>query len=97
MAGGSQPARSGPKLSKAIFFALRMGKGMTYEQWRIMKRWEIAEEMGWSLEYIDSLSPEDLWEWQSVKDGRSKARQSVQQKANMESARSAGKGKGRRR
>lgn len=74
-----------------------MGKGLTYEQWRVMKRWEIAEDMGWSLEYIDNLTPEDLWEYQSVKDGRSKAKRSVQQKSNMEAARSAGKGRGRRR
>jgi len=39
-----------------------------------MLRWRIAEEMGWSLEYIDALSLGDVWEYLSLQDARAKLR-----------------------
>lgn len=31
-------------------------------------RWQIAKETGWTLEYLDALSFEDVFEWLSIND-----------------------------
>jgi hypothetical protein len=37
-------------------------------------RWKLAEQFGWTLEYIDGLSLADLHQWYQVRDGQSNAR-----------------------
>lgn len=41
--------------------------------WWAIHRWRIAEETGWTLEYIDDMSMADVQEWLSVRDGETKA------------------------
>lgn len=36
-------------------------------------RWELAREFGWTLEYIDGLSLQDMVEYWQIVDGRNKA------------------------
>jgi hypothetical protein len=36
-------------------------------------RWSMAERFGWTLDYIDSLSVEDLLEFYAVEEGKEKA------------------------
>ena len=38
-------------------------------------RWNMAERFGWTLEYIDGLSLEDLGNFIRIQDGQAKARQ----------------------
>jgi hypothetical protein len=40
--------------------------------WWAFMRWEIAKATGWTLEYIDTLSFEDIWQYLSVNDALSK-------------------------
>jgi hypothetical protein len=40
-------------------------------------RWRLAEQFGWSLEYIDNLSIQDMIEYISIIDGRAHANQSI--------------------
>lgn len=49
---------------------------MPYEWWR----WKIAQEFGWSLSYVDSLSLADLHEYWQVRDGEGKAGTSLLRK-----------------
>jgi hypothetical protein len=37
-----------------------------------MLRWRMAEQFGWTLDYIDSLTAADLFEYLNVEDGKSK-------------------------
>lgn len=39
-----------------------------------MLRWQIAERFGWTLEYIDALSLDDLTQMIQIDDGLGKAR-----------------------
>jgi hypothetical protein len=36
--------------------------------------WTLAERMGWTLEYIDSLPLHRVHEWIQIEDGKAKAR-----------------------
>ena len=63
-------AVSGPKISKAVFFALRYGDPVPWAYWR----WELVERFGWTLDYIDSLALDDFNEYMQVCDGKAKAR-----------------------
>jgi hypothetical protein len=38
-----------------------------------MLRWQMAEQFGWSLEYIDSLTIADLHEYLQIEHGKGKA------------------------
>jgi len=40
-------------------------------------RWKIAEQYGWTLNEVDSLSMDDLQEYFQVQDGAGKARKSI--------------------
>lgn len=40
-------------------------------------RWDLAERFGWTLEYIDALSMEELHEYLQVQDGLGKASTSL--------------------
>jgi hypothetical protein len=35
--------------------------------------WDIVEATGWTMEYIYSLPLETIYQWMSIRDGRSKA------------------------
>lgn len=35
-------------------------------------RWDLAEQFGWTLDYIDSLSVDVLHEYMAIRDGRGK-------------------------
>jgi len=37
-------------------------------------RWHLAEQYGWTLDYVDSLSLADMTEYYQVQDGLGKAR-----------------------
>lgn len=41
--------------------------------WAIM-RWRLAEDTGWTLEYIDNLSFGDIRQWLSIKDAEANMR-----------------------
>jgi len=38
-----------------------------------MVRWHLAETFGWSLEYIDSMSFQDVYEYFQIAEGKNKA------------------------
>lgn len=40
-------------------------------------RWKLAEEFGWSLEYIDGLSLQDILDYISIEDGKAHVRKSI--------------------
>jgi hypothetical protein len=40
--------------------------------WWAVTRWRMAAETGWTLEYIDGLTMEDVREWLSIKDAEAK-------------------------
>lgn len=42
---------------------------MPLEFWR----WEMAERFGWTLEYIDAMSVEDLHQYLQITDAKGKA------------------------
>lgn len=41
-----------------------------------LERWSLAERFGWSLEYVDSLSVQDIQELVAIDEGREKYRKS---------------------
>jgi hypothetical protein len=43
------------------------------DDWWAVTRWEIAADTGWTLEYIESLSFEDVWQYLSVRDAGRKS------------------------
>lgn len=49
---------------------------MPLEWWR----WELARKMGWTLEYVDSLSLQDWHDYWQILDGEAKARKSLEKK-----------------
>jgi hypothetical protein len=57
------------KLAKAVYLALKFKKPPPFE----LVRWSMAERFGWTLDYIDSLSIDDLFEFYEVEEGRNKA------------------------
>jgi len=40
-------------------------------------RWKLAEQFGWSLEYIDQLSIQTIHEYLQVEDGKMRASHSI--------------------
>ena len=69
-AGRGTKAARRPKLSKRVYFGLTTpGRSLPLEFWR----WEIVEQTGWTLEYVDALSVGDLFEYWQIIDGRNKA------------------------
>ena len=43
-------------------------------------RWHMAEQYGWTLDYVDSLSLEDMTEYYQVQDGLHKAQAEMRQR-----------------
>jgi hypothetical protein len=43
-------------------------------------RWHLAEKFGWTLDYIDSLSLQDLIQYESICDGKAHAQDSLLKK-----------------
>ena len=39
-----------------------------------LMKWELAKEFGWTLDYIDSLSLQDVHEYYQIKDGKLRSR-----------------------
>jgi len=37
-------------------------------------RWRLAEDFGWTLDYIDNLSMAEVEKWLQVEDGKGRAR-----------------------
>lgn len=58
---------------------LRFGRPLPWLYWR----WRLAERMGWSLEYVDSLSTKDVLEGLDVLKNRDKAIVDERYKAGM--------------
>lgn len=56
-----------------------MSDSMPYEFWR----WEIVNETGWTLDYVDALSVADMNEWLHIRDGKAKARGWMNKKNNV--------------
>ena len=56
---------------KAIHLT-KWGRPVGLDEWHSALRWEIAKETGWTLEYIDELSLNDVWEYLSIKSGTAK-------------------------
>jgi hypothetical protein len=53
-----------------VYFGLTIpGKGLPLEY----MRWALAREFGWTLDYIDGLTLDDLQEYLQIKDGETKA------------------------
>lgn len=77
-----QGAASRPKLSKRVYFGIlgydQEGNN-TYpprEYWR----WYIAEKFGWTLDYVDSLSMQEMENFYQIEDGRGKANAQMRSK-----------------
>lgn len=60
-------------MSKAVYMALRWRAPISYDDLWAWERWRLARDTGWSLEYIDELTLDDMREWRSVTDGEAKA------------------------
>ena len=60
---------------------------LTLDHWWALMRWEIAEHTGWTLEYIEALSFEAIWEYLSVNDGNAKASDHYARQARRSSSR----------
>ena len=58
---------------------------MPLEYWR----WELARAFGWTLEYIDSISLSDLFEYWQVEDGINKAAADARSHAQAQAQRRA--------
>ena len=56
-----------------------VGKPVPMGDWWADMRWKIAGQTGWTLEYIDGLSLEAVWQYLSVADGRTKAQSKPKQ------------------
>ncbi len=63
-------AVGGPKLSKRVYMSLTVGAPAPKE----LLEWQLAERFGWTLNYIRSLTMQDLQNLFQIDDGRNKAR-----------------------
>lgn len=59
----------GPKLSQSVWKGLKYGKPLP-SQYIV---WELVFRTGWTLEYIRSLSMQDIQDYQQIIDGMKKA------------------------
>jgi len=62
-----------------------------------MVRWDLAEKTGWTLDYIATLTPQDVYEYFSVKDANTKLDQSMASKRKVQMDLANSKRRGRRR
>ena len=69
---GERTARK-PYLSQRVYLSLAIGEDMPLEY----LRWKLAEQFGWSLEYIDQLSIQTIHEYLQVEDGKMRASHSI--------------------
>jgi hypothetical protein len=51
-------------------------------------RWHLAEQYGWTLDYVDSLSMDDMQEYYQVQDGLVKARSELRMRNGNKSSKS---------
>jgi hypothetical protein len=47
---------------------------VTLAEWWAVTRWEIAQDTGWTLDAIEELSFEDVWEYLSLRDASARVR-----------------------
>ena len=59
----------GPKLSKSVYKGLKYGKPLPAQ----FIEWELVLRTGWTLDYIRSLSMQDIHDGKQVLDGMKKA------------------------
>lgn len=45
--------------------------------------WDLAEKFGWTLDYIESLPVEKMWEYTAVKDGIAKAQATLSRRKKL--------------
>ena len=48
-------------------------EGLPWEYWR----WQLVQETGWTLEYIDALPATEVMEYMAIREGKAHAQNSI--------------------